>query len=63
MRPGDTLIRDIDFNGITCQDIVRVQVAGGDRCDMGDLDKFSGVKGQCLARVRVVESDLVRFDK
>jgi hypothetical protein len=30
---------------------------------MGDLYKFSETKGQCLARVRVVESDLVRFDK
>jgi hypothetical protein len=30
---------------------------------MGGLQKFSDEKGQCLARVRVVESDLVRFDK
>ena len=63
MKPGDKLLRDLDFLGIACRDIVRVQVVGGDRCDMGDLDKFSPVKGQCLARVRVVESDLVRFDK
>ena len=63
MKPGDKLLRDLDFLGIACRDIVRVQVVGGDRCDMGDLDKFSLAKGQCLARVRVVESDLVRFDK
>ena len=63
MKPGDKLVREIDFAGIACQEIVRVQVTGGDRCDMGDLEKFSGTKGQCLARVRVVESDLVRFDK
>jgi len=63
MKPGDTLIRDLDFAGIVCRDIVRVQVVGGDRCDMGDLDKFSAEKGQCLARVRVVASDVVRFDK
>ncbi len=63
MKPGDKLVREIDFTGITCRDIVRVQVVGGDRCNMADLDKFSGAKGECLARVRVVESDLVRFDK
>ena len=63
MKPGDKLVRDLDFAGIACRDIVRVQVVGGDRCDMGDLDKFSLEKGQCLARVRVVESDVVRFDK
>ena len=63
MKPGDKLVRDLDFAGIACRDIVRVQVVGGDRCDMGDLDKFSLEKGQCLARVRVVASDVVRFDK
>ena len=40
-----------------------VQVGGGDRCEMGDLDKFSSVRGECLARVRVMASDVVRFDK
>ena len=63
MRPGNELRREFEFTGIACQDIARVQVIGGDQCNMGDLNKFSGVKGQCLARVRVVESDLVRFDK
>jgi hypothetical protein len=63
LKPGDGQARTLEFAGIACQDIVRVQVVGGDRCDMGELDKFSAMKGRCLARVRVVESDLVRFDK
>lgn len=63
LKPGSSQGREIQFTGIACQDIVRVQVVGGDRCNMGDLHKFSEDKGQCLARVRVVESDLVRFDK
>lgn len=63
LRPGDKQVRDFEFTGITCQNIARVQVVGGDRCVMGDLHKFSDVKGQCLARLRVVASDLVRFDK
>ena len=63
MKPGDALSREFEFVGIPCQDIVRVQVVGGDRCDMGELDKFSAVKGECLARVRVVASDIVRFEK
>jgi hypothetical protein len=63
MKPGDSLSREFDFAGIACRDIIRLQVVGGDRCDMGDLDKFAATKGQCLARVRVVPSDLVRFDK
>ena len=63
MKPGDMLNREFEFVGIACRDIVRVQVVGGDRCNMGDLDKFAATEGQCLARVRVVASDLVRFDK
>lgn len=63
VRPGDKQVRKFEFVGITCQDIARVQVVGGDRCVMGDLHKFSDEKGQCLARLRVVASDLVRFDK
>jgi hypothetical protein len=63
LKPGVKQNGEIVFRGIPCQDIVRLQVVGGDRCDMGDLDRFSSVKGQCLARVRVVESALLRFDK
>jgi hypothetical protein len=63
LKPGDTQSREIRFRGISCQDIARLQVSGGDRCTMGDLDRFSFGEGECLARVRVVASDLVRFDK
>lgn len=63
LKSGHNQRREIRFRGIGCRDIARVQVGGGDRCDMGELEKFAEVKGQCLARVRVVESDLVRFDK
>ncbi len=63
VRPGDKQRREFKFTGIVCQEIARVQVVGGDRCVMGDLHKFTDEKGQCLARLRVVPSDLVRFDK
>ena len=63
LKPGDRQVREIDFLGIACKDIVRVQVVGGDRCEMGDLTKFTATRGLCLARVRVAESDLMRFDK
>jgi hypothetical protein len=63
IKPGNSAYREIEFQGITCQDIARLQVSGGDRCVMGDLDKFSSDAGACLERVRVVPSELVRFDK
>ena len=63
MKPGDALSREFEFVGIACRDIARVQVVGGDRCDHGGSGQVQRSKGQCLARVRVVASDLVRFDK
>jgi Protein of unknown function (DUF3157) len=63
IKPGDSQVREIDFRGIPCDEIARVHVQDGDRCVMGDLDRFSYETGVCLERVRVVASDLVRFDK
>lgn len=63
VRPGDRHRRATQFAGIACSEIAKLQVGGGDRCEMGDLNKFSEAKGQCLARVRVLPSELLRFEK
>jgi hypothetical protein len=63
LKPGDRQSTQVDFSGVTCEDIVRVQVGGGDRCEIDELHRYSDVKGECLERLRVVESKLVRFDK
>lgn len=63
LRPGDRSRRAVRFPGIGCADIARLQVQGGDRCSMGELNKFSEPNGQCLARVRVQPSELLPFDK
>lgn len=63
LRPGDSQVREARFNGIACEDVARVRVSGGDRCEMGELDKFSAARGKCLSLVRVVPSDVIRFDK
>jgi hypothetical protein len=66
LRPGNSQVRQVQFQGIGCGDIARVQVSGGDRCTMGELHRMSDQsehKGKCLERVRVVGSDVVRFEK
>jgi hypothetical protein len=63
VKPGDKQGRVVEIEGIRCNEIGRVQVVGGGRCQMGELDRFSATDEQCLARLRVVASDLVRFDK
>ena len=63
IKPGDSQKREVRFNGIDCDEIDRVKVGGGDRCEMGDLDKFSNAKGACLAHIRVEPSSVIRFEK
>src|SRR5258706_5976598 len=63
VKPGDSQRREVQFRGIDCRDISRLQVTGGDKCDMGELDRFSSSTGDCLGRIRVLASDAVRFDK
>lgn len=63
VKPGDSRVRQLLFEGISCRDIVKLQVLGGDRCEMGELNRFTDGKGKCLALVRVVPSDLLKFEK
>jgi hypothetical protein len=63
VRPGDSHRRAVQFPGIACGEVVRVQVGGGDRCEMGELNKFSDVTGACLARLKVLPSTLLPFGK
>ena len=63
LKPGNTQDKSVLFQLITCPEIARLKVVGGDRCSMGELDRFSPEKGICLERVRVVPSDLLPFEK
>ena len=63
IRPGDTRRRALRFDGIECADVATLKVSGGDRCEMGELHKFSDVKGECLARVTLLPSTLLKFEK
>jgi hypothetical protein len=63
LKPGDKQSRDVYVAGLPCEEIERLQVGGGDRCEMDDLHKYSEANGQCLKRLRVAPSKLVRFEK
>lgn len=64
IKPGNKLRRELQFEAISCAEIGRLQVRGGDRCEMGALNKFSDVKpGSCLALLRVLPSELLKFEK
>jgi hypothetical protein len=63
VKPGESRQRSIQFAGLACNDIAKVQVTGADRCEMGELNKFTESKGKCLSTVKVLPSDLLKFEK
>lgn len=63
VKPGAKTQRTLRFSGITCGEVTKVQVQGGDRCEMGELSRFTESPGACLSRLRVQPSTLVKFEK
>lgn len=63
VKPGESRNRSIQFAGIACADIAKVQVTGADRCEVGELNKFTESKGKCLSAIKVIASDLLKFEK
>ncbi len=47
------------YEGISCAEIAHLQMIGGDRCTMGDLDLLRASGDECLSRVRIVPNRLV----
>jgi len=63
IKPTRDQYRQIQFIGITCDDIGHVRVHGGSRCSMGSMDKFNEEAGECLSHVYVQPSDLIKITK
>ena len=61
--PTQFVYQRLVYERIACEKIDEIQVLGGDRCNMDDLDRYSPPDGACLSRVEVVPSDLVKFYK
>ena len=57
------VLRSVRYVGIKCTDIEKVLVQGGDRCVMGELERFGGLKGACLARLKLMPTEVVPFEK
>jgi len=63
IKPTNSLYRQIHFSGITCDKIDYLKVHGADRCTMGPYTKFSSNDGECLSRIKVEKSELVKITK
>ena len=63
LKPTNTQHQEISFRGVPCSHIKTIRVHGGDRCSIGELNKFSDAPGQCLGKVSVEASDKISIYK
>lgn len=63
IRPTMRQYKEVQFDGIRCDDIAYLQMTGADHCEIGELTKFSSTSALCLARVKVEPSPLIEIRK
>ncbi len=63
IKPTGSQYQQVRFIGIACKDISHVKLHGADRCTMGPFTKFDSGEGECLKRVFVQESALIKVIK
>lgn len=63
IRPTLSQFQEIDFRGISCDEIVSVELSAARNCHVGDLTKFSATPGDCLDIVRLEPSSLLPIVK
>lgn len=63
LKPTDYQYREMIFHGLTCEEILHVQVKGTRGCRMSDFEKHSATAEGCISRVMVEKSDLVTIFK
>ena len=63
IKPTKNQYRQIQFIGITCEEIGHIRVHGAEHCSMGLMDKFNEAEGECLSHIYVQESDLIKITK
>jgi hypothetical protein len=63
IKPTLDQYQKVRVSGITCDKVTRLKVHGGDRCRMGPYARMSFDRGECLKKVVVEESALIRISK
>ena len=63
IKPTRSQYQKVRFIGITCPEISHIKLLGADRCTMGPFTKFDSDEGECLKRIHVKESDLIKVLK
>lgn len=59
--PGAGEYREINFSGVTCDQVKFVEVTDPGRCAMGDLTRFASRPGDCIRHVYLAKTPYVKL--
>ena len=63
IKPTLNQYQKVRVSGISCDKVSRLRIHGGDRCRMGPFARMSVEQGECLKKVVVEDSGLMRMSK
>lgn len=63
VRPTLSSYEEIQFRGVTCEDIASVEVSAARNCSVGELTKFSSDPGDCLELIEVAPTNRLVITK
>lgn len=63
IKPTLSQYKKAELKHVTCENLSRIQVRGGDCCYIATVNKYSPEKGDCLRSIRVVPSAVLNFTK
>jgi len=63
IKPTESQYKDVEFSGITCDEIAALRVLSADHCNIGELNEYSQIEGACLAQLQLVPSDIISWSK
>ena len=63
IKPTLNQYQKVRISGIPCDKVTRLRIHGGDRCQMGPHARMAREQGECLKKIQVQESELIRMGK
>lgn len=59
IKPTTSQYQEVDFRGISCDEITSVEVFAARNCHVGELTKYSATDADCLKLFEVSDSDIM----
>jgi hypothetical protein len=63
IKPTRDMYNSLQFSGIGCHEITRINVHDAARCMMGTIDQWNEEEGECLSYIYITPTDVINISK